>query len=127
NYSSFTKAAAELHVSQPALSQQIKHLEAQLGAVLFDRSGRQVRTTDAGAVYRRYAQEAVKALQEGESMLHNEDALAHGRLSVAATPTLASSLVGLSVSRFHARHPQSTVQVRELDEQRMERQLFDDQ
>ena len=43
---SFTKAAAELHVSQPALSQQVKLLEESLGAQLFDRSGRTTRLTD---------------------------------------------------------------------------------
>lgn len=48
---SFTKAAAELHVSQPALSQQVKLLEESLGAQLFDRSGRTTRLTDSGKIY----------------------------------------------------------------------------
>jgi len=52
---SFTKAAAELHVSQPALSQQVKLLEESLGAQLFDRSGRTTRLTDTGKIYLQYA------------------------------------------------------------------------
>ena len=55
---SFTKAAAALHVSQPALSQQVRHLEESLGAQLFDRSGRTTRLTDAGDVYLLYARRA---------------------------------------------------------------------
>ncbi|MEL5952922.1 LysR family transcriptional regulator, partial [Klebsiella pneumoniae] len=51
----FTRAAAALHVSQPALSQQIRQLEEMLAVQLFDRSGRTIRLTDAGEVYLRYA------------------------------------------------------------------------
>lgn len=47
-HGSFTRAASALHVSQPALSQQIRQLEESLGVPLFDRSGRTIRLTDAG-------------------------------------------------------------------------------
>lgn len=46
-HGSFTRAASALHVSQPALSQQIRQLEESLGVPLFDRSGRTIRLTDA--------------------------------------------------------------------------------
>ncbi len=51
-HGSFTRAASALHVSQPALSQQIRQLEESLGVPLFDRSGRTIRLTDAGEVWR---------------------------------------------------------------------------
>ena len=51
DHGSFTRAAAEMHVSQPALSQQIRQLEEMLGARLLDRTGRIVRPTDAGRAY----------------------------------------------------------------------------
>lgn len=51
----FTRAAAMLHVSQPALSQQIRQLEETLGVQLFDRSGRNTRLTDSGKVWLIYA------------------------------------------------------------------------
>ena len=47
----FSRAAAALHVSQPALSQQIRQLEAMLEVQLFDRSGRRIRLTDAGEIW----------------------------------------------------------------------------
>lgn len=53
--SSFTKAAAALHVAQPGVSAQIRLLERELGQDLFDRSGRQVRLTDAGKAVIPYA------------------------------------------------------------------------
>ena len=55
---SFTRAAAALHVSQPALSQQIRQLEAMLEVQLFDRSGRYTRLTDAGEIWLEYARRA---------------------------------------------------------------------
>ncbi|WP_430501914.1 LysR family transcriptional regulator, partial [Escherichia coli] len=50
-----SRAAAALHVSQPALSQQIRQLEAMLEVQLFDRSGRRIRLTDAGDIWLEYA------------------------------------------------------------------------
>ena len=70
-YESFTRAAASLYVSQPALSQQIKQLEETLGTTLFDRSGRTVKLTDAGEVYARYAQQALQDLEEGRRAIHD--------------------------------------------------------
>ena len=66
----FTKAAAALYVSQPALSQQVKLLEESLGVQLFDRSGRNTRLTDAGEVYLQYVQSAFKMLDEGKRAIH---------------------------------------------------------
>ncbi len=61
-HGSFTRAASALHVSQPALSQQIRQLEESLGVPLFDRSGRTIRLTDAGEVWRQYASRALQEL-----------------------------------------------------------------
>jgi LysR family cyn operon transcriptional activator len=63
----FTRAAAILHVSQPALSQQIRQLEETLGVRLFDRSGRNTCLTDAGKVWLIYARRALRELAEGSA------------------------------------------------------------
>lgn len=66
-HGSFTRAASALHVSQPALSQQIRQLEESLGVPLFDRSGRTIRLTDAGEVWRQYASRALQELGAGKT------------------------------------------------------------
>ncbi len=67
----FSRAAAALHVSQPALSQQIRQLEAMLEVQLFDRSGRRIRLTDAGEIWLEYARRALRDLEEGRRALHD--------------------------------------------------------
>lgn len=82
NHRSFTRAAAALHVSQPALSQQVRQLEESLGTLLFDRSGRTTRLTDAGEVYLRYAKRAAQELQEAKRAIDDLGDLSRGSLRV---------------------------------------------
>lgn len=126
-YQSFTRAAAALHVSQPALSQQIKQLEDSLGAQLFDRTGRTVRLTDVGEVYRHYARRALQDLDEGKRAIHDVADLSRGSLRVAVTPTFTAYLVGPLVKAFHDRYPNITLTIRELPQERMEMLLIDDE
>lgn len=123
----FTKAATALHVSQPALSQQVRQLEESLGAQLFDRSGRKTRLTDAGEVYLRYALRAAQELQEGKRAIHDVGDLSRGTLRIAVTPTFTTYLVGPLVEAFHRRYPNITLNVRELSQEHMESQLLADE
>lgn len=124
---SFTRAAAALHVSQPALSQQVRQLEESLGAQLFDRSGRTTRLTDAGEVYLRYARRASQELQEGKRAIHDVSDLSRGSLRVAVTPTFTTYLVGPLVQAFHSRYPGIVLNVREISQERMEELLLADE
>lgn len=90
----FTRAAAILHVSQPALSQQIRQLEETLGVRLFDRSGRNTCLTDAGKVWLIYARRALRELAEGQRALHDVDDLQRGTLRVAMMPTFTHYFIG---------------------------------
>ncbi len=56
---SFTKAARELHLTQPAVSQQVKLLEAEVGLPLFEQIGRKVHLAPAGAELLRYTEQAM--------------------------------------------------------------------
>ena len=126
-HQSFTRAATALHVSQPALSQQVRQLEESLGAQLFDRSGRTTRLTDAGEVYLRYAQRASQELQEGKRAIHDVGDLSRGSLRVAVTPTFTTYLVGPLVEAFHGHYPNITLNVREIAQERMEELLLSDE
>ncbi|KGM28153.1 transcriptional regulator CynR [Photorhabdus luminescens] len=124
---SFTRAATALHVSQPALSQQIKQLEETLGAQLFDRTGRTMRLTDAGEVYFRYARRALQDLEEGKRAIHDVSDLSRGSLRVAVTPTFTTYLIGPLVKSFHNLYPNITLTVREMSQERIEELLVDDE
>jgi LysR family transcriptional regulator, cyn operon transcriptional activator len=108
----FTRAAQMLHVSQPALSQQIKELEENLGAQLLDRSGRQVRPTDLGAVYLRYASHVLEQLDEAARAVRDVEDLSIGSLRLGVTPSVAAYLVGPLLQRFRAAYPGITLSIR---------------
>jgi LysR family cyn operon transcriptional activator len=123
---SFTRAAAELHVSQPALSQQIRQLEETLGAQLLDRSGRVVRPTDAGRVYIDHARRAVREFEAGRRAIHDVEGLERGVLRVAFTPTFTTYLVGPLAQQFYARHPRVLISISVMAQVEMEAALTAD-
>src|SRR5271163_1989351 len=81
---SFSRAAARLHRTQPAVSQAVAKLEAELGEVLLDRSSRDGTLTDAGEVLREYAAKLLNLRSEAEGALTELRALHRGRLNLAA-------------------------------------------
>lgn len=126
-HASFTRAAEELHISQPTLSQQIRQLERTVGAQLLDRSGRTVRLTDAGETYVHYARRALRDLAAAERAVMDVADLSRGHLRLAVTPTFTAYLVGPLVAELHSRHPGITVDVREMTQDRVEAGLLADE
>lgn len=124
---SFTRAAEALHVSQPALSQQIKLLEQALDVQLFDRSARTIRLTDAGRVYQRYATQAMKDLEAGKRAIHDVQDLQRGTLRLGVTPTYTPWLVGPLMAEFRARWPGIHLAINEATQDKIEQQLIADE
>jgi DNA-binding transcriptional LysR family regulator len=81
---SFSRAAARLHRTQPAVSQAIAKLESELGEVLFERSSRDGTLTDAGGVLREYAQKLLNLRTEAAGALTELRELHRGKLTLAA-------------------------------------------
>ncbi|MEV5989054.1 transcriptional regulator CynR [Streptomyces sp. NPDC052051] len=125
-HGNFTRAAEELHISQPTLSQQIKQLERSLGVQLLDRTGRTVRLTDAGAVYTDHARRALRDLAAAERAVHDVQDLSRGHLRLGATPTFTAYLIGPLIAELHTRHPGITLTVREDSQDRIEAALLAD-
>jgi LysR family cyn operon transcriptional activator len=123
----FTRAAEALHVSQPTLSQQIKQLEDALGAQLLDRSGRTIRLTDAGEAYLRHARHALQDLDAGKRAIHDVQELTRGDLRLAVTPTFTAYLIGPLVESFNARYPGITLSITEMNQDRIETLLLQDE
>ncbi|MCC3771231.1 transcriptional regulator CynR [Streptomyces sp. UNOC14_S4] len=125
-HGNFTRAAEDLHISQPTLSQQVKQLERTLGVQLLDRSGRAVRLTDAGAAYAGHARRALRDLAAGERAVHDVRDLSRGHLRLAITPTFTAYLVGPLTAELRARHPGITLTVEEMTQDRIETALLAD-
>ncbi|MFF9671230.1 transcriptional regulator CynR [Streptomyces eurythermus] len=123
----FTRAAEELHISQPTLSQQIKQLERLLGAQLLDRTGRSVRLTDAGEAYAHHARRALRDLAAAERAVHDVRDLTRGHLRLAVTPTFTAYLTGPLAAELHSRHPGVTLTLREMTQDRIEAGLLADE
>lgn len=108
-HESFTKAAQELHVTQGAVSHQVKSLEAELGFRLFDRERQRLRITDAGRSYLEVVRDAFDRIASGtERLLQRQNA---GALTVTTSPNFASKWLVHRLGRFAEAHPEIDLRV----------------
>ena len=106
---SFTRAAAELNVTQAAVSHQIKHLEAQLGIKLFRRLNRALMLTDAGQALLPSVSDGFQTLADGVQRLTD---LGHeNRIRVSTLESIASEWLVSRLGRFRLRHPEIDVEL----------------
>ena len=123
---SFSRAAAELHLSQPAVSMQVKLLEEQAGLPLFERLGKKVFLTEAGAELHHYSRVIAQQLRDAEEALAARQGLSQGRLVIAMVST-AKYLVPPLLARFLKRHPGVTVKLSANNREVVLRQLADNE
>jgi LysR family transcriptional regulator, glycine cleavage system transcriptional activator len=107
---SFTRAAAELAVTQSAVSRQVQALEELLGVALFRREGRQIELTDVGAMYLRELGGALQRIRKAslQAVAYRSGG---GSLQLAALPTFASKWLMPRLNEFMSRHPDILVHV----------------
>src|SRR6516165_5397466 len=110
---SFSRAAAKVHRTQPAVSQAVRRLESELGEELFDRSSKHATLTEAGRVLQNYGQRLVRLAEETESAVRELRDLRRGRVLVGANEAAVHPLLPL-VARFRERCPQIAVDVRRV-------------
>lgn len=111
----FTKAAEFLHVSQPALSQQIRMLEEEIGVKLLERTNRRVQLTPAGIAFRVRAQAALQEAAEAVSDAKMVEGGEGGSISIGFVTTTAVAILPTLLDQFCSRFPHVTVELRELD------------
>lgn len=112
--SSFTRAAEELHICQPALTVQIKQLEQALGAKLFDRDRRHVALTQVG---RELIRPIERVLADVESICISGRELAthqRGIVTVAVLPSIAAGVLPGAIRQLNIDHPGIAVRIVEL-------------
>jgi DNA-binding transcriptional LysR family regulator len=105
DHGGFTAAAQAVYVSQPALSQAVRELEAELGVDLFTRIGRRVRLTPAGEALLEPARQVLRDLETGQAAVAAVAGLAAGSLTLASLPTLAADPMAPLVGAFRRHHP----------------------
>jgi LysR family transcriptional regulator, transcription activator of glutamate synthase operon len=115
----FTRAAEDLHIAQPALSQQIRRLESELGLELFARTSRSVALTEVGEAVVARARRILAEVDAVEQDLDAVRGVLRGRVVIGAMQSLGPfDLPGL-LAEFHHRHPGVDVVLRENTTRRM--------
>ena len=104
-YSHVTRAAAELHIAQPALSKQISQLEQELGVALFDRVGRNVRLTEAGEALLPHARAVMAQVEAGRAEMAERIGLRRGRATIGTPPTVGTKLLPPVLAAFNRQYP----------------------
>jgi DNA-binding transcriptional LysR family regulator len=104
----YTRAAAELHLTQPAVSMQVKQLEDSLGVALFEQLGKRIHLTEAGQEVVTYARSVTQQLDELEAVLNRIKGLGGGRLRISVATT-ANYFIPILLGAFSRRYPDVTV------------------
>jgi DNA-binding transcriptional LysR family regulator len=105
---SFTQASEELHLTQPAVSMQVKQLEQAVGLPLFELVGKRVFLTEGGQEMQRYCRSIEQLLSEAEQVFQEMKGLTRGHLSITVAST-ANYFVPRLWATFRMRHPSVSV------------------
>jgi DNA-binding transcriptional LysR family regulator len=122
----FTRAAAREHIAQPALSQQIRRLEAEVGLALVERTTRKVALTGAGVLLVARARHILSELDAAQAELQTLAGVQGGRLSVGALHTMGPVDLSLLLASFHRNHPAVELTVREQSSEELAEMLRED-
>lgn len=102
---SFTRAATELFITQPAVTKHIKELESQLGIQLFKRNGSSITLTNGGKVLLQYAEKIMHTYAEMETELAQLNNMEAGVLHIGASTTVAQTILPKLLALFKKNYP----------------------
>ncbi len=102
---SFTKAAEALHMTQPAVTFQIRQLEEHFNTRLFDRTHNRITLTNAGEVVKQYADQIIVLNHEMENEVRTLTGDIQGPLLIGASTTIAEYLIPDTIGSFKAKYP----------------------
>ena len=110
---SFSKAAAALVMSQPALSQQVAALETELGQRLLTRTGRGAEPTDSGQALLVHARAIFELAEQAKADMRERQLIPSGRITIGLPPRVAHAMTADLVQRFRAEFPDAAISVEE--------------
>lgn len=109
-HGSYTRAAEQLSLTQPAVTQHIKQLERELGIKIFNRTGNEIKPTNEGAIAIRYARRIIALYQKLEQSLTDERRHTR-RLTVGVTHTAESNAITETLGRYCTKNPGTTITI----------------
>ncbi|NNG24180.1 LysR substrate-binding domain-containing protein [Telluria aromaticivorans] len=113
DHGSLSRAALVLHVAQPALTQQLRQLEEELGAQLLHRSAHGVVSTDAGKIFYEHAQAILKQVADARSAVVQSTTRPSGSVTLGLPHSISGALALPILSSARARYPEITLQLTE--------------
>jgi len=122
-HGSFVRAAAALHISQPALSRSIQNLERRFGSDLFVRSSSGAVPTDLGRLYIERARDVLRMADELDREAVSHGKLRTGRVAVGGGPFPADAVLGHAAAKFVEKYPGVSVKVQARDWDELAHQL----
>ncbi|MCR2805192.1 LysR family transcriptional regulator [Paenibacillus soyae] len=100
-----TKAAQDLHITQPSVSYAVKQMEEALGLKLFHRLSKGVELTEEGRVLMKYVEQSFSLLDAAQRHLHDLKQLTEGEIRIGASDSLIKYLLLPQLNAFHRDHP----------------------
>lgn len=123
---SLSRAAEQLHVSQPALTRQMKLLESELDSILLARHGRGVTLTDAGGLFFDRAEHQLRMFEQLRSDFADAAFAPTGRLRIGCPPSLSTFLMPQPFGEFTRAHPNVVLEVKESVSDTLMRDILED-
>jgi DNA-binding transcriptional LysR family regulator len=121
----FTRAAEQVGVAQPTLSQQIRELEKGLGAPLFTRGAGNIELTAAGEEILPIARRMLAEADNAHRAIRELDDLRRGQVRLGATPSLCTGLIPNIVAEYHRKHPGVAIVITEGGSRGLQQLLAD--
>jgi DNA-binding transcriptional LysR family regulator len=122
---SFTKAARELFLTQPAVSQQIQLLESFLGSTLFDRSGKKVSLTSQGEILLSHTERLFELFQEIEMSFGRLQNLEKGKITIGSTAVLGTYFLPKMIGSYNKQYPGIDLDLQMGNSDRVHNMLLD--
>lgn len=123
---SYTKAAEELHLTQPAVSMQIRQLEQQAGLPLTEQFGKKIHLTEAGEEVYRYARSILQQVDEMDVVLDRLKGFSGGRLRIAAISS-ANYFAPRLLGTFYQRYPDVSVSMDVINQKAVMQLVIDNE